>query len=236
MVTSCSPRPMRAVQRARVVGDDLEYGEALDGQPGGPRASHTPCCPDNLAQHHHRGPPTSPLRGYRTLHSADLLGSKPHCLFPLPIMHGVNASDHPFGGFGLTPSSASPSPLWRSMSWSINCPSNWPLHPLCLLLGAVLGQFHPRLPRQFQQPVCIGHYLQLCCPVSSAAAMPVRWSWCFTDWTAGCPDNMRDASLLPSRRRPVRAFSEAATRPPQLLPYRFPVQTYRQNHRPALNC
>ena len=27
------------------------------------------------------------------------------------------------------------------------------------MLGAVLRQFHPRLSRQFQQPVRIGHYL-----------------------------------------------------------------------------
>ena len=54
--------------------------------------------------------------------------------------------------------------------------------------------------------------------------MPVRLSWCFTDWTVACPYDMRDALLLPRRRRPVRAFSEAATGPTQLLPYRFPVQ------------
>ena len=50
----------------------------------GPRASLAACSPDNLAQHRHRGPPTSPWRGYRTLHSAKSIGIKPSRLFPLP--------------------------------------------------------------------------------------------------------------------------------------------------------
>ena len=50
----------------------------------GPRVSLAACCPDNLPQHRHRGPPTSLLRGYRTLHSGKSIGTKPSRLFPLP--------------------------------------------------------------------------------------------------------------------------------------------------------
>ena len=50
----------------------------------GQRASLAACCPDHLAQRRHRGPPISPWRGYRTLHSAISIGSSPHRLFPLP--------------------------------------------------------------------------------------------------------------------------------------------------------
>ena len=50
----------------------------------GQRASLAACCPDHLAQRRHRSPPTSPGRGYRTLHSAISIGSSPHRLFPLP--------------------------------------------------------------------------------------------------------------------------------------------------------
>ncbi len=46
---------------------------------------------------------------------------------------------------------------------------------------------------------------QLC--RSYAAAMPGRLWWCWKDWTAGCQCSMRDASLLPRRRRPVRELS-----------------------------
>ena len=53
-----------------------------DSRQVGPLASLAACCPDHLAQHHHRGPPTSPWRGYRTLHSANLLESSPHGSFP----------------------------------------------------------------------------------------------------------------------------------------------------------
>ena len=42
-----------------------------------PRASLAASCPDNLAWHHHRGPPSSPVHGYRTLHSAKSVGIKP---------------------------------------------------------------------------------------------------------------------------------------------------------------
>ena len=50
------------------------------------RASLAACCPDNLAQHHHHGPPTYPWRGYRTLHTAKSIGIKPSRLFPLPLI------------------------------------------------------------------------------------------------------------------------------------------------------
>ena len=51
-----------------------------------PRAPLAASCPDHLAQHRHRGPPTSPLRGYRTLHPAISVGSSPHRLFPFLLI------------------------------------------------------------------------------------------------------------------------------------------------------
>ena len=67
----------------------------------GQRASLAACCPDHLAQHRHRGPPTSPWRGYRTLHSAISIGSSPHVSFHcLPSLVSPTWL-HPFGGFGL---------------------------------------------------------------------------------------------------------------------------------------
>ena len=57
-----------------------------DSRQVGPRASLAAFCPDHLAQHHHRGPPTSPLRAYRTLHSAKSIGIKPSPLFLLPLI------------------------------------------------------------------------------------------------------------------------------------------------------
>ena len=57
-----------------------------DSRQVAPRASLAACCPDHLAQHCHHGPPTSPLRGYRTLHSAISIGIKPSRLFPLPLI------------------------------------------------------------------------------------------------------------------------------------------------------
>ena len=58
-----------------------------------PRASLAASCPDNLAWHHHRGPPSSPVHGYRTLHSAKSVGIKPSpslslASHPLPDRHG----------------------------------------------------------------------------------------------------------------------------------------------------
>ena len=47
-----------------------------DSRQADPRASHAACCPDHLAQHRYRELPTSPLRGYRTLHSAKSIGIK----------------------------------------------------------------------------------------------------------------------------------------------------------------
>ena len=45
------------------------------------------CRPDNLAQHRRRGPSTSPLRGYRTLHTAkSIWDQSPHRLSPLPCI------------------------------------------------------------------------------------------------------------------------------------------------------
>ena len=66
----------------------------------GPRASLVACFPDNLAQHRHHGPPTSPWRGYRTLHSAKSMGIKPSRLFPLPLIPSLTTWLHPLGGSG----------------------------------------------------------------------------------------------------------------------------------------
>ena len=60
-----------------------------DSRQVGPRASHAACCPDHLAQHRCHGLPTSPLRGYRTLTQPNLLESRPHCPFPLPLIPGL---------------------------------------------------------------------------------------------------------------------------------------------------
>ena len=57
-----------------------------DSRTVAPRAPLAACCPDHLAQHRHRGPPTSPLRGYRTLHPAISVGSSPHRLFPFLLI------------------------------------------------------------------------------------------------------------------------------------------------------
>ena len=57
-----------------------------DSRSVAPRAPLAACCPDHLAQHRHRGPSTSPLRAYRTLHSAKSIGIKPSRLFPLPLI------------------------------------------------------------------------------------------------------------------------------------------------------
>ena len=57
-----------------------------DPRPVGPRASLPACCPDNLAQYHHHGPPTYPWHGYHTLHTATSIGIKPSRLFPLPLI------------------------------------------------------------------------------------------------------------------------------------------------------
>ena len=48
---------------------------------------------------------------------------------------------------------------------------------------------------------------------------------CCTDWTAGCPYSMRDASLPPRRHHPVRYFSETATGVSQLLRSCHPAPT-----------
>ena len=61
-----------------------------DSRPVGPRASLAVCRPDNLAQRRHRGPPSSPLCGYRTLYSAISIGIKPLRLFPLPLIPSVD--------------------------------------------------------------------------------------------------------------------------------------------------
>ena len=68
----------RAIARSQNVHGRSSHSNRLaDPRQVGPRASLAACCPDNLAQHHHHGPPSSPLRGYRTLHSAKSIGIKP---------------------------------------------------------------------------------------------------------------------------------------------------------------
>ena len=65
-----------------------------DSRQVGPRASHAACCPDHLAQHCYHGLPTSPLRGYRTpCTQSNLLESRPHCPFPLPLTIPVESQE-----------------------------------------------------------------------------------------------------------------------------------------------
>ena len=99
---------------------------------------------------------------------------------------------------------------------------------------AVLKQFLPRFNRRFRVPAQ--------CPDSAFRPLPpdlrleqvlcfkhrrrverdntVRLSLCCRDWTAGCRYNMRDASLLLRRHRPVREFYATATRLPRSFLYR----------------
>ena len=63
------------------------------------------------------------------------------------------------------------------------------------------------------------HILQLL-PGQQLQDVPVRLSLCCRDWTAGCRYNMRDASLLLRRHRPVREFYATATRLPRSFLYR----------------
>ena len=69
----------------------------------GPRASLAAYCSGNPAWRHHRGPPSSPLRGCRALHSAKSVVSSPHGLFHLALipsltgmasLRGIRANYH----------------------------------------------------------------------------------------------------------------------------------------------
>ena len=76
-----------------------------------------------------------------------------------------------------------------------------------------------------------------CCLTGNAAAMPVPLSWCCKDWTAGCPYNMRDASLPPRRRPQVQDRCETASSLPPVMPASFqtPKASVNLGKRPLIH-
>ena len=91
-------------------------------------------------------------------------------------------------------------PCRRICAWAKSCASNtkgeWPGTTPCSSSGTPCS----------------------CCLTGNAAAMPVRLSWCCTDWTAGCRYNMRDASSPSRRRPPVQDRCETASRLSLVMP------------------
>ena len=154
----------------------------------GPRASLAACCPGHLAQHRHCGPSTSPLRGYRTLHTAKSIGTKPS--------PSLSLASHPLSDrHGYIPSVNSGLPLvWFRCGWHSRVsnptlkanPSIRRFHSNRSLIVPLFGNVHRAPPRNFRYGCACrqivtgifswpsGFPMSRQCP-DTFAALPHRW-------------------------------------------------------------